>query len=40
VVIAGGELNMDSLDLEYDEHSKFYEAPLQLKAKGRIVPNR
>ncbi|MGQ9826665.1 MAG: ATP-binding protein [Roseiflexus sp.] len=36
VVIAGGELNMDSLDLEYDEYSKFYEAPLQLKANGGL----
>lgn len=36
VVIAGGELNLDSLDLEYDEYSKFYEAPLQLKANGGL----
>jgi predicted ATPase with chaperone activity len=36
VVIAGGELNMPSLDLVYDEHSKYYEAPLQMKANGGL----
>ena len=36
IVIAGGELNMDSLDLVYDEHSKYYEAPLQMKANGGL----
>ncbi|NWG22738.1 MAG: ATP-binding protein [Chloroflexi bacterium] len=36
VVVAGGELNMSSLDLEYDEYSKFYEAPLQMKANGGL----
>ncbi len=36
IVIAGGELNMDSLDLVYDEYSKFYEAPLQMKANGGL----
>jgi predicted ATPase with chaperone activity len=36
VVIAGGELNMDSLDLVYDEYSKYYEAPLQMKANGGL----
>jgi energy-coupling factor transporter ATP-binding protein EcfA2 len=34
VVIAGGELNMESLDLRYDMTAKFYEAPLQMKANG------
>ncbi|MEW5871672.1 MAG: ATP-binding protein [Chloroflexota bacterium] len=33
-VTVGGELKMDSLDLRYDPISKFYEAPLQLKANG------
>jgi MoxR-like ATPase len=32
VVVAGGELNIDSLDLVYDSAARFYEAPLQLKA--------
>jgi predicted ATPase with chaperone activity len=36
VVIAGGELNMDSLDLVYDQYSKYYEAPLQMKANGGL----
>ena len=34
VVMAGGELTMDSLELRYDSITKFYEAPLQLKANG------
>jgi predicted ATPase with chaperone activity len=33
-VSVGGELKMDALDLRYDPISKFYEAPLQLKANG------
>ncbi|MBC8160767.1 MAG: ATP-binding protein [Roseiflexaceae bacterium] len=36
IVIAGGELNMDSLDLTYDEYAKYYEAPLQMKANGGL----
>jgi MoxR-like ATPase len=36
IVIAGGELNIASLDLVYDEYSKFYEAPLQMKANGGL----
>lgn len=34
VVMAGGELTMDSLDLRFEPIGKFYEAPLQLKANG------
>ncbi len=34
VIWAGGELTRDSLELIYDEHTKVYEAPLQLKANG------
>lgn len=34
VVMAGGELKMDSLDLRFEPYAKFYEAPLQLKANG------
>jgi predicted ATPase with chaperone activity len=33
-VTVGGELKMEALDLRYDPISKFYEAPLQLKANG------
>jgi len=33
-VMVGGELTMEGLDLRYDEVSKFYEGPLQLKANG------
>jgi predicted ATPase with chaperone activity len=34
VVIVGGELKLDSLDLRLDPIAKFYEAPLQMKANG------
>jgi hypothetical protein len=34
VVMVGGELIMDSLDLLYNESGKYYEAPLQMKANG------
>jgi predicted ATPase with chaperone activity len=34
VVMVGGELTMDSLDLRFEKIAKFYEAPLQLKANG------
>jgi predicted ATPase with chaperone activity len=33
-VIVGGELTMDALALRFDPVTKFYEAPLQLKANG------
>ncbi|HMO58027.1 MAG TPA: ATP-binding protein [Roseiflexaceae bacterium] len=36
IVIAGGELNLASLDLVFNEESKFYEAPLQVKANGGL----
>jgi predicted ATPase with chaperone activity len=36
-VTAGGELKMESLDLRFDPISKFYEAPLQLKANGGML---
>lgn len=32
VVVTGGELTMESLDLNYNEATKYYEAPLQMKA--------
>jgi hypothetical protein len=36
VVIVGGELTLDMLDLTFNSLSKFYEAPLQLKANGGV----
>lgn len=33
-IVAGGELTMEMLDLRYDQTSKFYEAPLHIKANG------
>ena len=35
-IITGGELTLEMLDLEFDVHSKYYEAPLQMKAVGGI----
>lgn len=34
VVAVGGELTLKALDLVFDETSKFYEAPFQVKANG------
>jgi hypothetical protein len=36
VVTVGGELTLEMLDLSFNEISKFYEAPLQLKANGGV----
>jgi predicted ATPase with chaperone activity len=36
VVVAGGELTLDMLDLTFNSISKFYEAPLQLKANAGV----
>ena len=36
IVMTGGELTLETLDLIYDPVSKFYEAPFQLKANGGI----
>jgi len=36
-VLVGGELTRHSLELVFDERSKVYEAPLQLKANGGIL---
>jgi hypothetical protein len=35
-IISGGELTLAMLDLDFDVHSKYYEAPLQMKAIGGI----
>ncbi|MCJ7735940.1 MAG: AAA family ATPase [Anaerolineae bacterium] len=37
VIITGGELTLDTLDLVYDENSKHYEAPFQMKANGGML---
>jgi hypothetical protein len=36
VVMVGGELVLDMLDLSFNSISKFYEAPLQMKANGGV----
>ena len=36
VVTVGGELTLEMLDLSFNHISKFYEAPLQLKANGGV----
>ena len=36
VVMTGGELTLEELDLKYTATSKFYEAPLHLKALGGV----
>ncbi len=33
-IVTGGELSLDMLDLQYNEASKIYEAPFQLKANN------
>ncbi|MEW5979826.1 MAG: ATP-binding protein [Acidobacteriota bacterium] len=35
-VFTGGELTLEMLDLSYNEISKFYEAPFQVKANGGV----
>ena len=35
-IVSGGELSMEMLDLRYNETSKVYEAPFQLKANNGI----
>lgn len=36
VVVTGGELTLDMLDLSFNPYSKYYEAPLQMKATGGL----
>ena len=36
VVVVGGELTLSSLDLDYDPVSKFYEAPVHMKATNGV----
>lgn len=37
VVTAGGELNLEHLDLRYDAFARTYQAPIHLKANGGIM---
>ncbi len=37
VVITGGELTLDQLDLQYDQQTKMYQAPFQVKANGGVL---
>ncbi len=37
VVVAGGELDLDQLDLRYDPFSRTYQAPIHLKANGGVM---
>ncbi len=37
VVITGGELTLNQLDLQYDQYTKMYQAPFQLKANGGVL---
>jgi hypothetical protein len=36
VVVVGGELTLEMLDLSFNRISKFYEAPIQMKANGGV----
>jgi len=37
VVVAGGEMTLDMLDLKYNPNTKFYDAPLQMKALNGML---
>jgi hypothetical protein len=37
VIFVGGELTLAQLDLQYDEYTKTYQAPFQLKAAGGVL---
>ena len=36
VIITGGELTLDMMDLRYNAESKFYQAPIHFKANGGV----
>jgi hypothetical protein len=36
VIVTGGELNLQMLDLKYNVESKFYQAPIHFKANGGV----
>lgn len=37
VVMTGGELTLEQLDLQYDRDTKMYQAPFQVKANGGVL---
>jgi predicted ATPase with chaperone activity len=37
VVVTGGELTLEQLDLQYDTNTKMYQAPFQVKANGGVL---
>lgn len=37
VVLAGGELTLEQLDLQYDPYTKMYQAPFQVKSNGGVL---
>ena len=37
VVTVGGELSMDMLDLQFDPNTRFYDAPVQMKANNGVL---
>ncbi len=37
VVLTGGELTLEQLDLQYDQYAKLYQAPFQTKATGGVL---
>jgi hypothetical protein len=37
IVLTGGELTLDQLDLQYDPFTKLYQAPFQVKANGGVL---
>jgi hypothetical protein len=37
VVVVGGELTLEMLDLTFNPIAKFYEAPIQMKANGGVL---
>jgi len=37
VVMAGGELTLEQLDLQYDHKTRMYQAPFQLKSAGGVL---
>jgi predicted ATPase with chaperone activity len=36
VIVTGGELNLEMLDLRYNKEAKFYQAPIHFKANGGV----
>ena len=36
VIVTGGELNLQMMDLKYNQEAKFYQAPIHFKANGGV----